>query len=56
VEIEQQQDMGIGEDWEREDQYLADVNLEDLESTSGTNQDDSHSKGGTATETNSTSK
>ena len=39
VEIEQQQDMGIGEDWEREDQYLAEVNLEDLESTSGTNQE-----------------
>ena len=33
VEIEQQQDIGIGEDWEREDWYLAEVNLEDLEST-----------------------
>ena len=31
--------MGIGEDWEREDRYLADVNLEDLEYTSGNNQE-----------------
>jgi hypothetical protein len=38
TEIEKQQDMGIGEDWEREDRYLAEVNLEDLESTSGVNQ------------------
>jgi hypothetical protein len=38
AEIEKQQDMGIGEDWEREDRYLAEVNLEDLESTSGVNQ------------------
>ena len=38
-EIEAQQDMGIGEDWEREDRYLADVNLEDLEYTSGNNQE-----------------
>ena len=27
--------MDIGEDWEQEDWYLAEVNLEDLESTSG---------------------
>ena len=39
AEIEQQQDMGIREDWEREDCYLAEVNLEDLESTSGVNQE-----------------
>jgi len=38
-EIERQQDMDIGEDWEREDRYLAEVNLEDLESTSGANQE-----------------
>ena len=38
AEIERQQDMGIGEDWEREDRYLADVNLEDLEGTLGVNQ------------------
>ena len=30
-EIEAQQDMGIEEDWEREDRYLADIILEDLE-------------------------
>ena len=39
IEIERQKDMGIGEDWEREDQFLAEVNLEDLESTSGANQE-----------------
>jgi hypothetical protein len=39
VEIEKQRDMGIGEEWEREDRYLAEVNLEDLESTSGVNQE-----------------
>jgi hypothetical protein len=39
IEIERQNDMGIGEDWEREDQFLAEVNLEDLESTSGANQE-----------------
>jgi len=38
-EIERQLDMDIGEDWEREDRYLAEVNLEDLESTSGANQE-----------------
>ena len=38
-EIERQQDMDIGEDWEQEDRYLAEVNLEDLESTSGANQE-----------------
>ena len=38
-EIERQQDMDIGEDWEREDRYLAEVNLEDLECTSGANQE-----------------
>ena len=38
AEIERQQDMGIREDWEQEDCYLAEVNLEDLESTSGVNQ------------------
>jgi hypothetical protein len=31
--------MGIDEDWEREDRYLAEVNLEDLEDTSGNNQE-----------------
>ena len=31
--------MDIGEDWEREDRYLAEVNLEDLENTSGANQE-----------------
>ena len=30
-EIEAQQDMGIGDDWEREDRYLANVNLENIE-------------------------
>ena len=39
IEIERQKDMGIGEDWEREDQFLAEVNLEDLESTSVANQE-----------------
>ena len=38
-EIERQLDMDIGGDWEREDRYLAEVNLEDLESTSGANQE-----------------
>ena len=38
-EIETQQDMGIGDDWEREDRYLAEVNLEDLELSSGNNQE-----------------
>jgi hypothetical protein len=38
-EIEAQQEMGIGNDWEREDRYLAKVNLEDLECTSGNNQE-----------------
>ena len=37
LDIERQQDMGIGDNWEREDQYLVEVNLEDLESTSGYN-------------------
>ena len=31
--------MGIGDDWKREDRYLAEVNLEDLECTSGNNQE-----------------
>jgi hypothetical protein len=31
--------MGIGDDWEREDRYLAKMNLEDLEYTSGNNQE-----------------
>ena len=39
IEIERQQELGIGEDWEREDQFLAEVNLEDLEGTSGANQE-----------------
>ena len=38
-EIEAQQEMGIGDDWEREDRYLAEVNLEDLECTSGNYQE-----------------
>jgi hypothetical protein len=39
AEIDQQQDMDIGEDWEQEDCYnLAEVNLEDLESTLGVHQ------------------
>ena len=39
IEIERQQELGIGEKWEREDQFLAEVNLEDLEGTSGANQE-----------------
>jgi hypothetical protein len=39
AEIEQRKDIGIGEDWEQEDHYLAEVNLEDLECTSGVNQE-----------------
>ena len=39
IEIEHQKDMGIGDDLEREDQFLAEVNLEDLESTLGANQE-----------------
>jgi hypothetical protein len=39
IEIERQNDIDIREDWEREDQFLAEVNLEDLESTSGANQE-----------------
>ena len=39
IEIERQQDMGIEDNWEREDRFLAEVNLEDLESTSGANQE-----------------
>ena len=39
IEIERQQDIGIEDDWEREDRFLAEVNLEDLESTSGANQE-----------------
>jgi hypothetical protein len=31
--------MGIGDDWERVDRYLAEVNLEDLELSSGNNQE-----------------
>ena len=38
-EIEAQQEMGIGDDWERDDRYLAEVNLNNLESTSGNNQE-----------------
>ena len=39
AEIEQRKDIGIGEDWEREDRYLVEVNVEDLESTLGVNQE-----------------
>ena len=47
AEIERQQDMGIGEDWEQEDRYLAEVNLDDLESLLATCYP--HSKGGKKT-------
>ena len=39
AEIELQQEMGIRKDWEQEDRYLAEVNLKDLGSTSGANQE-----------------
>ena len=38
-EKEAQQEMGIGDNWEPEDRYLAEVNLEDLECTLGNNQE-----------------